>query len=422
MENKIVCDYCGTIYDAEQPKCPLCGSAHRSEATTLPVQRRRITEEERRERRRAENARQSAARRTDRPAKQSSGEKTERADRTGNKKNRRTRDRNAIPHKLLVAAAVFLALAVLVIFYFIGDMLDWWPGLEDFLRSDQRAQETVYAHDDPSCTYLSINPDVMDFTRAGQTQTLVVAINPSCEEPVRFESTNTAVVRVASSPATSNEMDQTEVSVELTAVGEGQAYVTVSCGTRQMNCTVNCSFTGQTDASEASEPSESSGTALADFTPELNHEDVTMTLPRETLTLRVTNLPDGEEVVWTSSDETVASVDEDGVVTARAPGTATITAQCGGGEAEAIIRCNFEDTAESGYHLELTDVTIAVDETFVLRLYDANGDRVEGASYSSRDTGVCTVDGGEITGVSSGTTRVIVTYAGQSYECIVRVR
>lgn len=353
---------------------PALRQRHRSEATTLPVQRRRITEEERRERRRAENARQSAARRTDRPAKQSSGEKTERADRTGNKKNRRTRDRNAIPHKLLVAAAVFLALAVLVIFYFIGDMLDWWPGLEDFLRSDQRAQETVYAHDDPSCTYLSINPDVMDFTRAGQTQTLVVAINPSCEEPVRFESTNTAVVRVASSPATSNEMDQTEVSVELTAVGEGQAYVTVSCGTRQMNCTVNCSFTGQTDASEASEPSESSGTALADFTPELNHEDVTMTLPRETLTLRVTNLPDGEEVVWTSSDETVASVDEDGVVTARAPGTATITAQCGGGEAEAIIRCNFEDTAESGYHLELTDVTIAVDETFVLRLYDANGD------------------------------------------------
>ena len=31
MENKVVCDYCGTIYDGSREKCPLCGSTTRAE-------------------------------------------------------------------------------------------------------------------------------------------------------------------------------------------------------------------------------------------------------------------------------------------------------------------------------------------------------------------------------------------------------
>ena len=43
MENKVVCDYCGTIYDGSREKCPLCGSTTRAEAApTAP--RRRLTE------------------------------------------------------------------------------------------------------------------------------------------------------------------------------------------------------------------------------------------------------------------------------------------------------------------------------------------------------------------------------------------
>ena len=35
MENKVVCDYCGTIYDGSREKCPLCGSTTRAEAAAL---------------------------------------------------------------------------------------------------------------------------------------------------------------------------------------------------------------------------------------------------------------------------------------------------------------------------------------------------------------------------------------------------
>ena len=47
------------------------------------------------------------------------------------------------------------------------------------------------------------------------------------------------------------------------------------------------------------------------------------------MTLKVTFTPDDTTettVMWSSSDETVATVDENGVVTAVGPGTATITA------------------------------------------------------------------------------------------------
>lgn len=173
-----------------------------------------------------------------------------------------------------------------------------------------------------------------------------------------------------------------------------------------MTCAVTCDFSGSpTDAStepdtDATEPSEP--TTSASFKPELNYSDVTMSLHNETLRVKVTNLPAGKAVKWSSKDEKVAIVDEDGLVTAKGPGVTTITADVGGKTAELIVRCSFEDTAEGGYHLSLTDVTLSVGESFNLRLLDENDERVEGASYSVKDTTVCTADGSKITGKASG--------------------
>ena len=51
MLNKNVCPNCGQLYDPELAKCPLCGTAPQVVETADPVQRKRITETERKQRR-----------------------------------------------------------------------------------------------------------------------------------------------------------------------------------------------------------------------------------------------------------------------------------------------------------------------------------------------------------------------------------
>ncbi len=68
-----------------------------------------------------------------------------------------------------------------------------------------------------------------------------------------------------------------------------------------------------------------------------------------------------------------------------------------------------------------SDVTIDVDESFTLRLKDADGNTLD-VSWSSSDSSVCTVSGNTVTGVGSGVATVSCTYNGETYRCVVRVR
>ncbi len=376
MMDKIVCDYCGTIYDAEKAQCPLCGNKSREAGV----------------RKSAQSERKAA------PVKKEL-----------KKKGRTSRE---IPRKLLIASIVFLSLAVLVVVYFVGDMLGFWPGLEDVLNATMRVEE-LERPDESSCTYLDILPEEITFTEVGQIQKLRVIMNEGCTETLTFITSNAEVAMVSEEAKYTSEEDMSAITAEVTAVGAGQANITVSCGSKSVVCPVTCNFSTE-PSSEATEPSQP---AL-----KLSQEDITLQLPRETAVISIENLPEDAVVVWSSSDETVATVDEDGKIVGIGSGTATITAQVGEETLEMTVRCDFENTAESNNHLTHTDVTISVGESFNLRLIDANGERIDDATYSSNNTSVCSVSGVRVTGESSGMTKVIVSYGGQSYTCIVRVK
>ena len=376
MMDKIVCDYCGTIYDAEKAQCPLCGN----------------------------KSREAEARKSAQSERKAASVKKELK-----KKGRTSRE---IPRKLLIASIVFLSLAVLVVVYFVGDMLGFWPGLEDVLNAAMRVEEPERP-DESSCTYLDILPEEITFTGVGQIQKLRVIMNEGCSETLTFITSNAEVAMVSEEAKYTSEEDMSAITAEVTAVGAGQANITVSCGSKSVVCPVTCNFSTE-PSSEATEPSQP---AL-----KLSQEDITLQLPRETAVISIENLPEDAVVVWSSSDETVATVDEDGKIVGIGSGTATITAQVGEETLEMTVRCDFENTAESNNHLTHTDVTISVGESFNLRLIDANGERIDDATYSSNNTSVCSVSGVRVTGESSGMTKVIVSYGGQSYTCIVRVK
>lgn len=73
----------------------------------------------------------------------------------------------------------------------------------------------------------------------------------------------------------------------------------------------------------------------------LNKSDFTLFKAGETYTLKAEVTGIEEALVWTSSDENVATVDENGVVTAVAPGTATITVAAGDMTVDCIVRCDW---------------------------------------------------------------------------------
>lgn len=412
MEEKRVCSYCGTVFDGTMERCPLCGSRSSTVSEAAPE----------------EEVQQHPVRRTG-----SGGGGKYAAPRRGSRKKTEQSDEKR-GNRMLLAAVIILAIAVLLVLYFIGDMIGWWPGFENLLQRetlDPMASDTQQG----ACTSMELSARTLSFAAAGDSRELTVSVNLDCTEELSIVAERTGLVQIV--PKTDKPVEGVEsksMTYIITAVTAGQTRLSLTCGEQQAVCEIDCDFEGETegteppDSSEQTEPSDSSEPTESsdpDFEPQLNYADVSMFSAGESFTLKVTNLPAGAEVTWSSQDEDVAKVDENGKVTAVGGGTTYITAEVKGNTARMVVRCNFESSSDgdSGASLNYTDVTIAVGETFYLRLYDANDERItEGLSYSIDDTAVATLDDNGVTGVSAGTTTVTVTYNGEEYTCIVRVR
>lgn len=121
------------------------------------------------------------------------------------------------------------------------------------------------------------------------------------------------------------------------------------------------------------------------------------------------NTTDSKDVVWTSSDNTVATV-ENGKVTALKIGTAVITATVG--EKTATVTVTVPEVLIEGIEATLDNAKIEVDGTANLTV-TTNPEKVTEevvAVYESSDETIATVDeNGVITGVKPGKTTITVT-------------
>lgn len=419
MDKRTVCNYCGNIYDAKLERCPLCGSSSGKGAVSEKTEAQKPSSRPRG----AFEAAAPAAKERRRPSSASAKKSSS----------------SGSSDKLLKWSVLCLAAAVLIVGYTIGDFIGWWPGLEDFV---DRSPETTLAQDaQGACSYLALSLEGdLTFTAPGQTMNLTVRVNHDCEEEVKL-SVNESLIQIEQEyDHANNGVEQKAYLYCLTALAPGETRLTVTCGEQVKTCRVICDFEGsyvpstteqptepstqeptvtQPPTSEA--PTESTGVP-EDFEPVLNLTDVTLSSQGSVFYAKVRNLPDGAEVVWSSKNEKVATVNENGKVTAVGSGTTTITASVNGRTAELIVRCSFTQSAEE-YHLKLTDVTIGVGESYTLRLLDSNGNRVtEGLTYRIGDSSVLSREGATVKGLAGGTTAVYVTYKGVEYKCIVRVR
>ena len=145
----------------------------------------------------------------------------------------------------------------------------------------------------------------------------------------------------------------------------------------------------------------------------------------ETLTLVATVTPENasnKAVVWTSSDETVATVSDNGVVTGLKAGTATITATTVSGEKTASCKVTVKGSAVS-VTLNQTAVNLEKGKSFTLVASSAGGSGIITYDWESSNEAVATVSGdGVVTAKASGTATITVTASnGASASCKVTV-
>ena len=155
-----------------------------------------------------------------------------------------------------------------------------------------------------------------------------------------------------------------------------------------------------------------------------------------TIALVPTFAPEGATaaLTWASSDEAVATVDENGNVTAVAPGSAVISATMENGQkAECTVNCTWDadaegqapeeggedqETAPAGPSLSSNDMTL--DSEGASKQLTLNGAAGE-VTWTSSDESVATVAAdGTVTAVAPGRATVTATVGEQTFNCTIR--
>lgn len=133
-----------------------------------------------------------------------------------------------------------------------------------------------------------------------------------------------------------------------------------------------------------------------------------------TVTFNPDNTTDSREITWSSSDPKVATVDNDGVVTAVGSGSATILARTVNGRTAA---CEvYVPTHITG--VDASDITLDRGETKAVEasVIPAGSDDDETLTYEIDTTqgtpDAITLDGNNVTGVKEGTAYVTITATG----------
>ena len=231
----------------------------------------------------------------------------------------------------------------------------------------------------------------------GTSATLTVTILPdnAADKAVSWSSSNDAVATVSETGT-------------VTAIAEGRAVITAKVGQKSASCTVT--------VPHVVIPVESIT---------LDNTEITLEVGSKT-TLKATVSPagaDNPEVTWTTSDASIATVTQDGVVEAIAEGTATITAKAGEKTATCVVTVPHVFVPVEGIALNQNELTLEVGNTFTLvaTVEPSNADE-PAVTWTSSDPAVATVtQSGEVEAIAEGTATITAQAGDKTATCAVTV-
>ena len=247
------------------------------------------------------------------------------------------------------------------------------------------------------CTGLSFNKDIVEVVYIDQPVVYdlkdMVSVTPAnCDEQIIFQ-------MVDDGDGTINIQNNGVVNIN----GKGTAIVQAICGSYFDNIIIS-----------TRKPCEQI---------ELNTYELTFTMIGDTETILATISPidTTDKVVWKSTDENIAIVDQNGNITSVGIGQCIIYAECGAKYVTVMVSvgvaCTGLSIDKSNCLLDLSNENTT---SIVATVTPAN--TTDGISWISSDTNIAIVNNGVITGVNPGMTTIIVTCGTKSVSCDVIVK
>ena len=224
--------------------------------------------------------------------------------------------------------------------------------------------------------------------QVGETETITAIVSPdnAMDKTVEWGSSDVAVATVADGI--------------ITAKKSGEATITAKSG----SCIAECKVTITVSAESVTLDKTSLSLAIG-----------------ESATLTATVKPDDatdKTVAWSSSDESVAKVDN-GKVTAVKSGKATVTAKCGVKTAECAVTVT---VPVSSITLDKTTLSLVIGESFTLTATVKPDDATDKTvTWSSSDESVARVDNGKVTAVNAGQAKISAAVGNITTSCNVVV-
>lgn len=215
---------------------------------------------------------------------------------------------------------------------------------------------------------------------------------------VSWENSDTSVLRVLSNG-------------KVVAVGQGEAVITASIG--EASASVTITVTGE-------QPGESGLTGVS-----LDRYTLTLYAGEEAEQLTATLKPEGTEATihWTSSNQTAATVSQDGKITPLSAGVTVVTAAAGDYRASCIVTVQPERVRVTGIRFDEPTHTLMMGSTVTLQPIIAPDDAtVKNLTWVSSDEQTATVSRtGIVTALSVGETTITATTVDGGYSAEIKI-
>lgn len=151
----------------------------------------------------------------------------------------------------------------------------------------------------------------------------------------------------------------------------------------------------------------------------------TLTVTAGSNTTLTTDLPDEDPqgIIWSSSDTTVATVGQDGIVSAKKPGQAIITATLPLSGVSASCTVTVQGKSVGSLELSQTSATLQCGQTLTLTYTTGSQYDDRSVTWTSSNAAVAAVEDGTVTGVKPGVAVITCRAAsGVEASCTVTVK